>query len=89
MSSFSQLDYEVGRCTETIELHLEPVHHRHRRRRDLPLAAHPARNLHPAQGHLRGPLLRPRRRRHGGCQQEQHQDYRRQHQQVQPGLLRL
>ena len=36
-----------------------------------------------------GGVLRPRRRRHGGRQQELHQDHRRGNGQLRPGLLRL
>ena len=38
---------------------------------------------------VRAHLLRPRRRRHGGRQQELHQDHRRGHDQLRAGLLRL
>ena len=44
---------------------------------------------HRGQGRGPLPLLRPGRRRHGGREQELHQDHRRGHAQLRPGLLRL
>ena len=64
------------------------LHHRHHRRRDQP---EPARDQ--ARAHHRGPrhqgvqVLGSGRRRHRRREQELHQDHRRPHRQVHPGLL--
>ena len=67
----------------------QPLHRRHRRRRHPHLAP-----LRPGLRHRLGRararrLLRARRRRHGGRQQELDQDHRRGDGQRRPGLLRL
>ena len=67
----------------------EPLHRRHRRRRD----AHQPR-LRPGlldrgAGRRCARVLRPRRRRHGRGEQELDQDHRRGDRQLRPGLLRL
>jgi pyruvate-ferredoxin/flavodoxin oxidoreductase len=62
--------------------------HRHRRRRHQPLAAR-GQGLpeHRCPRHHRVQVLGPRRRRHRRREQELHQDHRRPHRQVRPGLL--
>ena len=67
----------------------EPLHRRHHRRRDRYQPSH-RRFLHVGgEGRFPGHLLRPRRRRHRGGEQEHHQDHRRGNGQLRPGLLRL
>ena len=68
----------------------EPLHRRHRRRRDQPLAARWASSINAApEGTDLLQVLRPRLRRHRRRQQELHQDHRRPHRPVRAGLLRL
>ena len=67
----------------------EPLHRRHRRRRDAHLAAGRPRVRHRARRRGAGRVLRPRRRRHRRRQQELDQDHRRGDRQLRPGLLRL
>ena len=68
----------------------DPLHRRHRRRRDPPVARRcdPEFDIEPADV-VRARLLRPRRRRHGRRQQELDQDHRRGDRQLRPGLLRV
>ena len=67
----------------------QPLHRRHRRRRDPHLAAARPRLRHRARRRRARRVLRPRRRRHRRRQQELDQDHRRGDRQLRPGLLRL
>ncbi len=67
----------------------ERLHHRHRRRRDLQVAPAQGRSLHREERHLRVQVLWSGFRRYGRRQQEHHQDHRRPHPEILPGLLRL
>ncbi len=67
-----------------------PLHRRHLRRRDPPLAADQRHVPPPAPGGRGpGPVLRPRLGRDGRRQQVERQDHRRGHGPVRPGLLRV
>ena len=63
------------------------VHHRHRGRRHPPVPGGEARSQHRCRRHHRVQVLGSGRRRHRRRQQELHQDHRRPHRQVHPGLL--
>ena len=63
------------------------VHHRHRGRCHQPVPARGSRPQHRGRGHHRVQVLGSGRRRHRRRQQELHQDHRRPHRQVRPGLL--
>ncbi len=66
-----------------------PFHGRHQRRHHAPEPGG-RRGLRHRAGQCRARhVLRPRRRRHGGRQQEQHQDHRRRPGTLRAGLLRL
>ncbi len=67
----------------------QPLHRRHRRRRDAHLAALGRRARHRARRRGARGLLRPRLRRHRRGEQELGEDPRRGDRRLRPGLLRL
>ena len=79
-----------GRVRRTGEVGAEePLHRGHQRRRHPHQPGVRPGLHHRARRRLPGAVLRPGQRRHGGGEQELHQDHRRRHRQLRAGLLRV